>query len=221
MPRWGVSPIVQQVVRIADGARSRPRGENWLSILKELARNQEVKDDLVCGLKALTGDIEDVQVRSVASHLIAEFRQQPKTVKEKRWFDASQQSDGTLRVAGLLTALLQEPSLPVIGIEEPELTVHPGTLPILRDHWKQASENSQILVTSEFPIRRRWGHRSLVTAKGSWLVEGHGEVAAAGNLVTRLSEALTPWMPWASPLIASMISVFLLGMGTGGRPRGA
>lgn len=97
-------------------------GENWVSILRELVKEKYAKDDIVTGLKKLTGDIEDVRVASAAGYLIAEFKQQVKGQKAKRWFDAAQQSDGTLRVAGLLTALVQSPALPVIGVEEPELT---------------------------------------------------------------------------------------------------
>lgn len=67
------------------------------------------------------------------------------------WLDASQESDGTLRVAGIITALLQEPPVPVIGIEEPELTVHPGAIPLLFDFLKQASRRSQVLVTTHSP----------------------------------------------------------------------
>jgi hypothetical protein len=43
-----------------------------------------------------------------------------------KWFEAYQEPDGTLRVAGIITALLQEPPVPAIAIEEPVLTVHPG-----------------------------------------------------------------------------------------------
>jgi len=127
-------------------------GENWVSVLREMVKESDIKEDLVAGLKKLTGDIEDIQITSAAGHLIAEFKQQVKAKKEKRWFEASQQSDGTLRVAGLLTALLQKPPLPVIGVEEPELTVHPGVLPMLYDYLLQASEVSQVFVTTHSPI---------------------------------------------------------------------
>jgi predicted ATPase len=47
---------------------------------------------------------------------------------------------------------LQEPPLSVIGIEEPELTVHPGALPLIYDFLSEASERSQIFVTTHSPI---------------------------------------------------------------------
>ncbi len=150
---YSIFPDTLRIPQRFDTARPMKRhGENWISILRELIKDREAKEDLVAGLKKLTGDIEDVQVTSAAGHLIAEFKQQVRARKGKRWFEAAQQSDGTLRVAGLLTALLQKPSLPVIGVEEPELTVHPGALPMLYDYLRQASEVSQVIVTTHSPI---------------------------------------------------------------------
>ncbi len=138
--------------RFASARPMEEHGANWVSVLRDLVKDADAKTDLVRGLAKLTGDIEDVRVTSAAGHLIAEFKQRSKAKRAKQWFDAAQQSDGTLRVAGLLTALLQRPPLPVIGIEEPELTVHPGVLPMLYDYLRQSSEVSQILLTTHSPI---------------------------------------------------------------------
>ena len=150
---YAIFPDTLRVPQRFDSARPmKQHGENWVSILRELVKEEEAKDELVAGLNKLTGDIEDVRVTSAAGYLIAEFKQQIKAKKGKRWFDAAQQSDGTLRVAGLLTALLQTPYLPVVAIEEPELTVHPGALPMLYDYLQQADEVSQIFVTTHSPV---------------------------------------------------------------------
>ncbi len=150
---YSIFPDKLRVPQSFDSSRPlKEHGENWVSVLRDLIRQEEIKGDMVAGLNKLTGDIEDIRVSRAAGYLIAEFRQQAKSKKEKRWFDAAQQSDGTLRVAGLVTALLQTPHLPVIGIEEPELTVHPGALPMLYDYLRQASEVSQIFVTTHSPI---------------------------------------------------------------------
>jgi len=149
---YAIFPDTLRKAQQFDPARPMKRhGENWVSILRELAK-EPAKDDLIAGLHKLTGDIEDVRVTSAAEYLVAEFKQTTKARKGKRWFAASQQSDGTLRVAGLLTALLQTPPLPVIGIEEPELTVHPGALPMIYDYLRQTSEVSQVLITTHSPI---------------------------------------------------------------------
>jgi len=150
---YSIFPDTLRVPQRFDSSRPmEEHGGNWVSVLRDLVKDANAKKDLVRGLAKLTGDIEDVRVTSAAGHLIAEFKQRSKTKKSKQWFDAAQQSDGTLRVAGLLTALVQQPPLPFIGIEEPELTVHPGVLPMLYDYLRQSSEVSQILLTTHSPI---------------------------------------------------------------------
>lgn len=124
-------------------------GDNWVSILKDQPA-ESWKPELVAAIHKLTGDTEDIQVASAASYLVVELRHASANGKPK-WLDAAQESDGTLRVAGILTALLQEPAVPVIGVEEPELTVHPGAIPLLYEYLVQARRRSQILVTTHSP----------------------------------------------------------------------
>jgi predicted ATPase len=128
-------------------------GTNWCSILKDARRDGWV-GELRAALGQITGDIDDIKVTTAGGFLIPEFRHGVTSQKGKareRWFAAAQESDGTLRMAGIITALLQEPPLTLIGIEEPELTVHPGALPILYDFLVQASQRSQVLITTHSP----------------------------------------------------------------------
>ena len=123
-------------------------GENWVSILRDQDA-ESWKPDIVAALTQLTGDIDDVKVSKAASYLVAQFRHNSNG--RSTWFDAAQESDGTLRVAGILSALLQEPPLPLIGVEEPELTVHPGALSLLMDYLRQAGRRSQVVITTHSP----------------------------------------------------------------------
>lgn len=126
-------------------------GSNWTSILKEQDATTW-KDDLVKALEKLTGDIDDIEIKPIASYLLARFRHGTGGDSQKaKWFDATQESDGTLRTAGIITALLQKPHLPLIGIEEPELTIHPGAIPVIYDYLQQAKEWSQVVVTTHSP----------------------------------------------------------------------
>ena len=62
-------------------------------------------------------------------------------------------SDGTLRALAVLTALLQgdgtSPSL--IGIEEPEIALHPAAAGILWDAIQDGKNLTQVLVTTHSP----------------------------------------------------------------------
>lgn len=59
-------------------------------------------------------------------------------------------SDGTLRGLGVLTALLQSNGRPpaLVGVEEPEVALHPAALSILIDAIRDATQHTQVIVTS-------------------------------------------------------------------------
>jgi len=125
-------------------------GENWETTLQGLSSNGGA-GELRAGLAKLTGDVRDFRVRQIGGYLNAEFLHDTprRRVKDRqKWFECAQESDGTLRVAGIITALVQEPPLTLIGIEEPELTVHVGAIPLLYDYLKQASRREQVLLTT-------------------------------------------------------------------------
>ena len=70
-------------------------------------------------------------------------------VGEDVLFDEHQLSDGTLRMMSLVTLLLQ-PNLPsLILIDEPEIGLHPAAVSILADLLKRASENTQIIISTQ------------------------------------------------------------------------
>ena len=84
-------------------------------------------------------------------------------VHDGGWMDLALESDGTIRLLGLLTGLNHVRSLPLIGIEEPELTVHPGALTALSDVLKEATRRSQLVLTTHSPelIDRITGFRDV------------------------------------------------------------
>jgi predicted ATPase len=72
-------------------------------------------------------------------------------------FLASNMSDGTLRALGILVALFQSANstdprrVPFIGIEEPEIALHPRAAGVLLDSLREASASTQVVVTSHSP----------------------------------------------------------------------
>jgi predicted ATPase len=72
-------------------------------------------------------------------------------LKVQRWA----LSEGTLRLGGILAALLQprvfDGTIPFIGIEEPEKALHPPKLGLLYEVLTAASQNTQVMVTTQSP----------------------------------------------------------------------
>lgn len=130
-------------------------GSNWVSVLKDQPR-QTWEPDLLAALGKLTGDIDGIKITPVGGYFIINFRHKREDKESgspgrHKWFDAAQESDGTLRFAGIVSALLQQPHLPVIGIEEPELTIHAGAIPLLFDLLQETRRRSQVVLTTHSP----------------------------------------------------------------------
>lgn len=152
-------------------------GQNWTTTMRSVLRSPLARD-LKVALHHVAGDILDVDIAGSGGYLVARFRhEKPATTKNAKWLPALQESDGTLRIAGILTALLQSPAPLLIGIEEPELTIHPGMLPLLYDYLREASERSQVLVTTHSPDLL-----ALVDAESIYVVERKEGVTTVGQM---------------------------------------
>jgi predicted ATPase len=87
-----------------------------------------------------------------------------------RIFDASQASDGMLRILALTALLCQPPaSLPaIILLDEPELGLHPQAIAVLASMIRQASHHAQILVaTQSVPLLDEFSLSEIVVARRS------------------------------------------------------
>ncbi|MCB0113196.1 MAG: ATP-binding protein [Caldilineaceae bacterium] len=77
-------------------------------------------------------DVVDYQVSQVGSYLVTSLTHE--VSEDRALFDLAKESDGTLRMLGILSALYQDPPLNLVALEEPEMTIHPGALRLL---WEQ------------------------------------------------------------------------------------
>jgi predicted ATPase len=124
-------------------------GDNLASVLRHL-RDSRWFGDLKGAMNKVIGGIDDIRIRQIGGFLVTEL--QHKMGDNSAWFDLSQESDGTLRILGLLVAVYQNPrSGGFLAIEEPELTLHPGALGVLSDVLLEASERGQLLITTQSP----------------------------------------------------------------------
>lgn len=127
-------------------------GSNAASILQDLQRTNDPSSfEAICELLSqIVPGITNVAPRLHGNRMGIEFHQQWGETKPQR-FDASSMSDGTLSALGLLLAVYQRSNSTVLVIEEPETTMYPGALGVLRDAFNQAASNSQVIVATHSP----------------------------------------------------------------------
>ena len=124
-------------------------GDNLASVLREdFPAGSEARISLLNAFSLIVDGAIDFRVQDAGSRLVIEVGHLQPGGKV-HYFDAAVESDGTLRILGLLAALYQKrrPSLTII--EEPELHLHPGAMGVLVDVLREASLRGQVLVTTQ------------------------------------------------------------------------
>ncbi len=129
-------------------------GSNIASVLSNLKqRVPESAGRVDEFLRKVVPGTVGVESKAVGPKLTLEFRQQVRGDSNPWRFLADNVSDGTLRVLGMLVALYQgsgvgSVSAKLVGIEEPESALHPAAAGVLTDVLQEASERTQVLITS-------------------------------------------------------------------------
>ncbi|MHB1841560.1 MAG: AAA family ATPase [Sulfobacillus sp.] len=136
-------------------------GRNIASIIRRMREeNSPSWGRILEYLRAAVPGIEDVKGMTFGPKETVEFSQAVAGSKHAWHFPASGMSDGTLRFLGVLVALFQDSGvglvplhrrIPMIGIEEPEVAIHPGAALKLMDAILEAKEHTQILITTHSP----------------------------------------------------------------------
>jgi predicted ATPase len=159
-----------------------PDASNLGLVLNRLRRDPQVKQRLLKSLQALYNGIDDYDVQIEGGTVQVFFHEGRFTVP------ATRLSDGTLRYLCLLAILCHPNPPPLICIEEPELGLHPDVLPTLAELLKEASERTQIIITTHSDV--------LVDAMSDCPeVVLVAEKTENGSTLTRLdAKKLKPWL---------------------------
>ncbi|TDU64615.1 putative ATPase [Prosthecobacter fusiformis] len=135
------------------GIRSPSRGDGRIDVLSRAGENlalmvadmpSAVEARVILELQTLYEDVQGIKARPVAGGNLQLFL----TELGEREIPASRLSDGTLRYLALLIILLDAKPPPLIVIEEPELGLHPDVIPQIAKLLKEASERTQLVVTT-------------------------------------------------------------------------
>ena len=131
-------------------ATLREGGENLGTILRQMMEHGLFSADLAAALGQVVENVCDIRIKEVGGYLVTELGHEAPN-GQTAWFPLAQESDGTLRVLGLLAALYQNAPHSLIAIEEPELSIHPGALAVLSEVIQEAATRSQVIITTQSP----------------------------------------------------------------------
>ncbi len=127
--------------------RLEPDFSNLGLFLNRLRRDPKTKRELIKHLQYLYEGISDFEVNIVEGGYV-----QILFTEGDFSIPASRLSDGTLRYLCLLAILLDPTPPSLICIEEPELGLHPDILPHLTDLLVEASERTQLIITTHSDV---------------------------------------------------------------------
>lgn len=147
----GTTSPMKKTGDVDDNRFLRHDGANLPAFLYFLSQKHQESFDLICRTVRLVAPFFD------------EFHLQPQALNEDKirlewrhrawdvYLSASSLSDGTLRFIALATLLLQPATLrpSVILLDEPELGLHPYAITLLASLIKQASIETQLVVTTQ------------------------------------------------------------------------
>jgi predicted ATPase len=155
---YNINPAAVREVQPHDpGERLARDGSNLAAVIKRLqSEAPRTLDRIQQYLQRIVPDIERVEHQAVGPKETLVFRQRMRGQDNPWRFYASSMSDGTLRSLGVLVALFQPlpqdtQDPPLITIEEPEATVHPGAAATIMDALVEAARTRQIVTTTHSP----------------------------------------------------------------------
>lgn len=133
------------------GETLRADGSNAAAVLRRIKLESPERYERISSLlAAAVSGIQSADHKSVGQWETVEFRQD--VGQRHPWtFDALNVSDGTLRLLGLLVAVYQPSRATVLGIEEPEATVHPAVAEQILEVLMDAARFRQVMVTTHSP----------------------------------------------------------------------
>jgi predicted ATPase len=154
--KWGFfdpSPAFLRRATFPDdeGPRLDPIGRNLAGRLFAIKQSKpEIFQRIVSATNDVLGVPESIELRQQEDDGRIYFVQREQGLNYP--VHQLQASSGTLRMLALMTALLGEDDIAMVGIEEPENYVHPNALEAFTHYLQIAKERIQILITTHSPL---------------------------------------------------------------------
>lgn len=173
-------------------------GRNLAAVVRELGRfdSGRVLQSVAEHLQAVVPGLVSAEHRTLGPKETIEFRQQVSGDPNPWRFLAADMSDGTLRSLGILVAAFQaelngQRRVSLVGIEEPEMALHPGAADVIAEVLLLASERVQVIATTHSPDLLnhkaiRDDHLLAVSAEGGTTMIGPVEEGTRSSIRDRL-----------------------------------
>jgi predicted ATPase len=133
-------------------------GRNLAALVREMGRFEKgrVLNDVLEHLQAVVPGVVSAEHRALGPKETIEFKQQVAGDANPWRFLAAEMSDGTLRSLGILVAAFQasmngQRGVSLVGVEEPEMALHPGAAEVIAEVLRLASERVQVVATTHSP----------------------------------------------------------------------
>jgi predicted ATPase len=154
---YSFSPdVLRAPARPSEGAVLDYHGQHLGDVIGALAAaDPGLKQRVDAYLGAVVPGIERAEPLSFGGYMTVAFRASPGHAGDSAEFGTAAISDGTIRAAAVLAALFQPAAtggrIPLVGIEGPEIALHPAAARVLFDALTEASGHVQVIVTSQSP----------------------------------------------------------------------
>jgi predicted ATPase len=144
---------MRQLQKPEPGSMLTENGQNIASVIES---TREIDEDTISRvgayLSAVVNEVEKFDIIHYGEYETVRFRLRSSQSNSTLEFDAASMSDGTLRGLAALVAAFQihVPFRPptIIGIEEPETSLHPAAMRALVDALDEATARTQIILTT-------------------------------------------------------------------------
>jgi predicted ATPase len=142
--------LAKQAVPIASHLTLSEDGANLPLIVQQILRSPHERERLLRLLRMVLPYIKQLLVTTpFGQHVSLQIQE---TYFDRRTLPAALLSDGTVEMVALIVAMFFSPFNPQLLIfEEPDRNLHPGVMSALMALFHEASENTQILITTHNP----------------------------------------------------------------------
>lgn len=198
---YAIAPGELRAAQTPDsGDLLRPNGSNAAAVLKRLEDSDaDSYERLNRLLSTAVPGIQSARHKPIGSYETIEFLQHVGLANPWR-FDAQNVSDGTLRMLGVLLAVYQPGEASVLGIEEPETSVHPAVTEQIVEVLRDASRRRQVIATTHSPDLLDFGE---VDAEWLRIVTKHQNATLIATLADSSRDAVKEHLYTSGELLRS------------------